>query len=122
VRSFRWSWLVPAIAALAGLLFTTSARTAAGTNLRDDRRPELTRLIAERRVNLDRDEATAARLRAQIDAFRAFFHAMLARGVYLPPSAFEAWFVSGAHDDDALAIVADALPHAARAASRKAAT
>ena len=39
------------------------------------------------------------------------------RGVYLPPSAFEAWFVSAAHDDDALARVADALPAAARAAA-----
>ena len=36
----RWSLLVPVIAALAGLLFTTTAHTAAGTNLRDDRRPE----------------------------------------------------------------------------------
>ena len=40
-----------------------------------------------------------------------------ARGVYLPPSAFESWFVSAAHDDAALERVADALPHAARAAA-----
>ncbi len=32
-------------------------------------------------------------------AYAAFFHAMLDRGVYLPPSPFEAWFVSAAHDD-----------------------
>jgi glutamate-1-semialdehyde 2,1-aminomutase len=32
-----------------------------------------------------------------IDAFRRFFHAMLAEGVYLAPSAFEAGFVSMAH-------------------------
>jgi glutamate-1-semialdehyde 2,1-aminomutase len=31
--------------------------------------------------------------------FNAFFHAMLERGVYLAPSAFEAGFVSGAHTD-----------------------
>ncbi|MCS7101862.1 MAG: glutamate-1-semialdehyde 2,1-aminomutase [Burkholderiaceae bacterium] len=31
--------------------------------------------------------------------FNAFFHAMLARGVYLAPSAYEAGFVSAAHDD-----------------------
>ena len=31
--------------------------------------------------------------------FAAFFHAMLDRGVYLPPSAYEAWFLSAAHDD-----------------------
>ncbi len=50
-------------------------------------------------------------------AYRAFFHAMLARGVYLPPSAFEAWFLSAAHEESALARVLDALPAAARAAA-----
>jgi glutamate-1-semialdehyde 2,1-aminomutase len=48
--------------------------------------------------------------------YAAFFHAMLAQGVYLPPSAYEAWFVSSAHDDEALERIVDALPHAARAA------
>ena len=33
------------------------------------------------------------------EAFAAFFRAMLARGVLLPPSAFESAFVSVAHDD-----------------------
>jgi len=32
-------------------------------------------------------------------AFNRFFHAMLAEGVYLAPSAFEAGFVSAAHSD-----------------------
>jgi glutamate-1-semialdehyde 2,1-aminomutase len=50
-------------------------------------------------------------------AYAAFFHAMLQRGVYLPPSAYEAWFVSAAHDDDAIALIADALPFAAAAAA-----
>ena len=50
-------------------------------------------------------------------AFAAFFHSMLASGVYLPPSAFEAWFVSAAHDDEALNRIAHALPAAARAAA-----
>jgi glutamate-1-semialdehyde 2,1-aminomutase len=36
-------------------------------------------------------------------AFAVFFNAMLARGVYLPPSAFEAWFPSLAHGDAELA-------------------
>ena len=55
--------------------------------------------------------------RQELHRFRAFFQAMLARGVYLPPSAFESWFVSAALDDDALQRVADALPHAAHAAA-----
>ena len=46
-----------------------------------------------------------------------FFHAMLDRGVYLPPSAYETWFVSAAHDDLMLDRVAAALPDAARAAA-----
>jgi glutamate-1-semialdehyde 2,1-aminomutase len=56
-----------------------------------------------------------------VDAFRAFFHEMLSRGVYLPPSAYEAWFVSAAIDDAALEVVEAALPHAARAAAEAAA-
>ncbi len=49
--------------------------------------------------------------------FTAFFHSMLEQGVYLPPSAFESWFVSTAHDDRAVERIAAALPAAARAAS-----
>lgn len=55
--------------------------------------------------------------RTDTAAYAAFFHAMLARGVYLPPSAYEAWFVSSAHDDRAVQTVLDALPEAARAAA-----
>ncbi len=33
------------------------------------------------------------------EAFNRFFHAMLEKGVYLAPSAFEAGFVSAAHSD-----------------------
>jgi glutamate-1-semialdehyde 2,1-aminomutase len=51
-------------------------------------------------------------------AYTAFFHAMLERGVYLPPSAFEAWFLSAAHDDHAIQTILDALPAAADAAGR----
>ena len=49
--------------------------------------------------------------------YAAFFHAMLDQGVYLPPRAFEAWFVSGSHDDTALDRLVAALPAAARAAA-----
>ncbi len=49
--------------------------------------------------------------------FAAFFQAMLAEGVHLPPSAYEVWFVSAVHDDGAIDRVASALPEAARAAA-----
>ena len=61
----------------AGSMFSVFFREAAGAELR--RRP---------------GEAT--------EAFAAFFHAMLSQGVHLPPSSFEAWFVSAAHDDEAV--------------------
>jgi len=46
-----------------------------------------------------------------------FFHAMLAAGVSLPPSVFEAWFLSAAHDDAALDRILGALPAAVSAAA-----
>ena len=55
-------------------------------------------------------------------AFAAFFHSMLDQGVHLPPSAFEAWFVSAAHDDAAVERVLEALPAAASAAAEAFAT
>jgi len=62
-----------------------------------------------------RDFADASRTDGS--AYAAFFHAMLDHGVYLPPSAYEAWFLSSAHDDRAVQTVLDALPVAARAAA-----
>jgi glutamate-1-semialdehyde 2,1-aminomutase len=53
--------------------------------------------------------------------YTAFFHAMLARGVYLPPSAFEAWFVNAQLGGEALDRVLETLPAAARAAAEVAA-
>lgn len=49
--------------------------------------------------------------------YPAFFHAMLDAGVNLPPSVFEAWFLSAAHDDEALEAIEAALPAAAEAAA-----
>ncbi|MCE0540096.1 glutamate-1-semialdehyde 2,1-aminomutase [Kineosporia rhizophila] len=55
-----------------------------------------------------------------LPAFAAFFHSMLSQGVYLPPSAFEAWFLSAVHDDTVLDQVVSALPAAAAEAARMA--
>ena len=49
-------------------------------------------------------------------AFAAFFHQLRTDGVLLPPSGFEAWFVSAAHDDQALSEIEAVLPRAADAA------
>jgi glutamate-1-semialdehyde 2,1-aminomutase len=44
-----------------------------------------------------RDYASAAS--ADTAAYARFFRGMLDRGIYLPPSQFEAWFISGAHTE-----------------------
>ncbi|CAM3660502.1 glutamate-1-semialdehyde 2,1-aminomutase [Tsukamurella ocularis] len=54
---------------------------------------------------------------AETFRFAPFFHALLEQGVYPPPSAFEAWFVSAALSDDDFASIEAALPAAARAAA-----
>lgn len=48
--------------------------------------------------------------------FRRFFHAMLDRGVLLPPSPFEAWFVSAAHSTADIQQTVDAAKEAFEAA------
>jgi len=40
---------------------------------------------------------------ADVDAFRTYFHAMLAQGIYLAPSQFETAFMSSAHSDEDIA-------------------
>lgn len=49
--------------------------------------------------------------RADTEAFRRFFHGMLADGVYLAPSAFESSFLSLAHTDDDLTFFLDRMTH-----------
>jgi glutamate-1-semialdehyde 2,1-aminomutase len=50
-------------------------------------------------------------MQCDVERFKRFFHAMLERGVYLAPSAYEAGFVSAAHGDAEI----DATLAAARA-------
>ena len=51
--------------------------------------------------------------------FPPFFHAFLSAGVALPPSVFEAWFVSAAHGDAEIGAVAAAAPAAEKPAEAK---
>ena len=50
--------------------------------------------------------------RCDLARFKAFFHAMLKEGVYLAPSAFEAGFMSSAHDSVAIQATLDAAERA----------
>ena len=49
---------------------------------------------------------------SDVERFKKFFHAMLIRGVYLAPSAFEAGFVSSTHDDAVIQATLDAAEEA----------
>lgn len=50
-------------------------------------------------------------------AYRAFFHSLLRDGIALPPSPYEAWFLSAAHTPAVIDAIAAALPAAAAAAA-----
>ncbi len=62
-------------------------------------------------------EAADAR-RCDRDRFTRFFHAMIERGIYFPPSPFEAAFVSLAHRKEDLEKALEAFEAWTRAESR----
>ncbi len=66
-RGGRWALFVPLTAFAAGLLFTVSATTARGTDLRNDRTTQLTTLIGDRRAEVARADQRAAALRRVVD-------------------------------------------------------
>ena len=58
----------------------------------------------------DMDSASAT----DREAFGEFFHGMVDNGVYLPPSQFEAWFVSTAHTDADIESTLESVKNALR--------
>ena len=63
---------------------------------------------AEKIVNFEQSGAV------NVDLFKQFFHAMLDRGVYLAPSAYEAGFVSSAHTEEHISATIDAARESLR--------
>jgi len=57
----------------------------------------------------------ASARRSDTQRYARFFHALLERGVYFPPSQFEAAFLSTAHDDEALSFAQEAIRSAMKA-------
>ena len=70
-RGRRWAGLVPLTALAAGLLFATSAATAQGTDLRADRRLQLTELISREQQDVEAQERVAAGLRQAVEQVAA---------------------------------------------------
>ncbi|WGW10964.1 glutamate-1-semialdehyde 2,1-aminomutase [Saxibacter everestensis] len=77
----------------------------------DERDTALQRRLAEGVRNYDDARAQ------HTPAFAAFFNSMLDSGIHLPPSAFESWFLSAAHDYNILDRILAAVPAAAKAAA-----
>jgi uncharacterized protein YlxW (UPF0749 family) len=68
LRLTRWGVAAPLVFALAGLLATTSAQTARGTDLRSDGRTDTADLIREQQHRAEVQEVEVARLRDQVEA------------------------------------------------------
>ena len=67
-------------------------------------------------LGLDAAPTTFDEARAQDSArYASLFHALHDSGVYLPPSSFEAWFLSTAHSHDDVDLAVDAVARWARA-------
>ena len=67
-RKPGWSAIVPLVVVAAGFLFATTASTARGTQLREDRRVQLSDTIRQRQSDVARSEKRAARLRDDVEA------------------------------------------------------
>jgi uncharacterized protein YlxW (UPF0749 family) len=67
LRLSRWGVAVPVVFALAGLLATTSAQTARGTDLRSEGRTDTADLIREQQHRAELQERDVARLRDQVE-------------------------------------------------------
>jgi uncharacterized protein YlxW (UPF0749 family) len=65
-RPTRWAMAVPLVFALAGLIASTSAQTARGTDLRSDGRTSTADLVREQQHRADLQEARVSTLRAKV--------------------------------------------------------
>ena len=90
------------------------AAAAAGVPAVANRAGSMFTLFFSGRPVTDYASATAA----DTQAYARFFRAMLDRGVYLPPSQFEACFVSAAHTDEDIAFTVRAAEESLRTVAR----
>ena len=70
-RLSGWTAVVPVAAAVAGLLFATSAQTAKGTDLRATGRTDLVDVIRNQTFAVERQAASVQRLQAEVDQLTA---------------------------------------------------
>jgi len=82
----------------AGRLFEAirSAANAAGVPVTINRVGSMGSLFFTRNPVTDFESAKAS----DVGRFRRFYQSMLSKGIYLAPSAFEAWFIATCHSEE----------------------
>ncbi len=88
----------------------SEAASAAGVNMRLPRQGSMFTIFFAKDVVTDYQTAA----KADTKLYARFFHHLLSEGVYLPPSQFEAAFVSAAHTDEDIEVTIDAASKAFR--------
>jgi glutamate-1-semialdehyde 2,1-aminomutase len=91
----------------AGMLFEAirSAANAAGVPVTINRVGSMGSLFFTRNPVTDFESAKAS----DVGRFRRFYQSMLSKGIYLAPSAFEAWFISTCHSEEIVQETIDAV-------------
>lgn len=92
----------------AGASLATSLRSAAAAHGLAAQVPQVGSMLSVF-FNPDRVRNYPQALASNVGAFRRLFQAALTAGVYLPPSAYETWFLSAAHTPAVMAEAAERL-------------
>ena len=106
IRSLSQSQVYDQLEARSSLLEkgVTEAANKAGVTIQLPRVGSIFTIFFTGKPVIDYETA----IQADTDLYARFFHRMLSRGIYLPPSQFEAAFVSMAHSDDDIQATVDA--------------
>jgi glutamate-1-semialdehyde 2,1-aminomutase len=112
LKALKQSGIYEGLDKTAGMLFEgiRSAANAAGIPVTINRVGSMGSLFFTRnRVN-DFESAKAS----DVGRFRQFYQSMLSKGIYLAPSAFEAWFIGTCHSDEIIQKTLEAVASALR--------
>jgi glutamate-1-semialdehyde 2,1-aminomutase len=107
LKALRQNGLYEKLDKSAGMLFSgiQSAADAAGVSVTINRVGSIGSLFFTRNPVTDFDSAKAS----DVGRFRQFYQSMLSKGIYLAPSAFEAWFISTCHSEEIIQQTVDAV-------------
>jgi glutamate-1-semialdehyde 2,1-aminomutase len=113
LKTLRQNGLYEKLDKSAGMLFSAiqSAADAAGVSVTINRVGSLGSLFFTPNPVTDFESAKAS----DVGRFRKFYQSMLSQGIYLAPSAFEAWFVGTSHSEEVIQKTVEAATRALNA-------